>query len=211
LNPQQLKERKEIGPAFDYALANLGKRGTGNLRFLFYFNKFWRSCRQTRAYVASYISKALQNVPSTIEKEAKPSRYILLNELVKATRDPAKIHAESLSILLAGRDTTASLLTIAFHVLSRYPSVEKKLREAIDQLNGELPSFEALKNLKYLRYFLDECKYLCLLLTPPCLVLNLHTLPAHLSSLPRRPQLTTNLVIFHCSLYHSSHELSCHC
>lgn len=103
--------------------------------------------------------KALQSVPATAEKEGKPSRYVFLNELVKATQDPAKIQAESLNIMIAGRDTTASLLTIAFHVLPRYPDIEKKLREDIDQLNKELPSFEALKNLKYLRYFLNECQY----------------------------------------------------
>lgn len=107
-----------------------------------------------------YVTKALQNASPAVEKHEQPSRYVFLNELVKETRDPAKIRAEVLNILLAGRDTTASLLTIAFHILPKYPDVEKKLRADIDQLSGELPTFEALKNLKYLRYFLNECQYL---------------------------------------------------
>jgi len=160
LTEQQLKERTEFGPAFDYAQANFGKRGTGRLRYFYYFNKFWRSCRQTHLYVDRYVTKALQGAPHAVEENEKRSRYVFLNELVKETRDPAKIRAEALNILLAGRDTTASLLTIAFHILPKYPDVEKKLRHDIDQLGSELLTFEALKNLKYLRYFLNECQYL---------------------------------------------------
>jgi cytochrome P450 len=157
--PIQLKQRKDFGPAFDYAQKGLGNRGnSGWLGYLFFWNKFWRSCRICKSFVDERVAKALQRTSTPTEK-VDTSRYVLLDELAKQTRDPAKMQAESLNLMLAGRDTTASLLTIAFHVLPRHPEVEKKLRQDIEQLNGELPSFEELKNLKYLRYFLNECLY----------------------------------------------------
>ncbi|KAH0393748.1 hypothetical protein KCU89_g12089, partial [Aureobasidium melanogenum] len=61
-----------------------------------------------------------------------------------------------LNVLLAGRDTTAGLLSNAFHVLSRHPDIWKKLRAEIATLGGRLPTYEDLKSLKYLKCVLNE-------------------------------------------------------
>ncbi|KAL8925403.1 MAG: hypothetical protein Q9208_003495 [Pyrenodesmia sp. 3 TL-2023] len=83
-------------------------------------------------------------------------RYIFLHELVRATQDPVRIRSEILNILIAGRDSTASLLGNVFFVLARRPDVWAKLRKDVDELNGEPPSFEQINNLTYLRYVLNE-------------------------------------------------------
>lgn len=81
-----------------------------------------------------------------------------MNELALATDDPIQIRSELLNILLAGRDTTAGLLSNTFYVLARRPDVWDRLKSEIDQLEGRKPDYETLRNMKYLKYVLNECK-----------------------------------------------------
>ena len=91
------------------------------------------------------------------ESEKDPtSRYVFLHELVSQTSDKIKIRSELLNILLAGRDTTASLLSNVWFELSKRPDVWTRLRREVDSLDGELPTFENLKDMKYLRAVLNE-------------------------------------------------------
>ena len=85
-------------------------------------------------------------------------RYVFLNELVKQTTDPIQIRSELLNILLAGRDTTASLLSNTWFMLARRPDIWKKLQADVSQLGDELPTFAQIKDMKYLRQVLNECE-----------------------------------------------------
>lgn len=94
--------------------------------------------------------------------ETFPIRKILtprLSRLALATDDPIQIRAELLNILLAGRDTTAGLLSNTFYVLARRPDVWAKLKTEVDQLEGKRPDYETLRGMKYLKYVLNECKF----------------------------------------------------
>ena len=53
-------------------------------------------------------------------------------------------------------DTTASLLGNVWFVLAKRPDVWVKLRQEVDALNGEQPTYEQIKNMKYLKYVLNE-------------------------------------------------------
>ncbi|KAL8972419.1 MAG: hypothetical protein Q9197_002787 [Variospora fuerteventurae] len=83
-------------------------------------------------------------------------RYVFLHELVKATQDPLRIRSELLNVLLAGRDTTAALLSNLWFVLAKRPDIWARLQDEVGELNGEIPTFEQIKNMKYLRYILNE-------------------------------------------------------
>ena len=72
------------------------------------------------------------------------------------TSDKSKIRAEALSVLFAGRDTTAALLTNVFFELGHRPDIWDRLSAEIDTLHGQKPSYEQLKNMKYLRAVLNE-------------------------------------------------------
>ena len=64
-----------------------------------------------------------------------------------------------LNVLLAGRDTTASLLGNIWFTLARRPDIWAKLRKEVqDTLHGQRPTFEQLKEMKYLRAIINECK-----------------------------------------------------
>lgn len=70
------------------------------------------------------MKKALK---STADKDIKSpqdqERYVFLKELAKDTRDPKLLRDQLLNILLAGRDTTASLLSSVFYELAGNPKV----------------------------------------------------------------------------------------
>ena len=86
-------------------------------------------------------------------------RYVFLYELLKRTTDPVQLRAELLNILLAGRDTTASLLSDTWFVLARRPDIWAKLRKEVDALGGEKPTYQQIKDMKYLRWVFNECKH----------------------------------------------------
>ncbi|KAF2088762.1 cytochrome P450 52A12 [Saccharata proteae CBS 121410] len=91
------------------------------------------------------------NNDSTSKKQ-----YSFLRELANDSNDREKIRSELLSVLLAGRDTTAALLSNVFFVLSRRPDIWRRLRNEVDQLDGQKPSFSQLKEMRYLNWVLDE-------------------------------------------------------
>lgn len=112
-------------------------------------------------YVDHYIDVAIdvlkKNGNGTISKEDDSRPYIFLEEIAKLTKDRQVLRDQVLSILLAGRDTTASLLSNLFFMLARYPDVWRKLRAEVMDLNGQLPTYTDLRNMKYLRQCINEC------------------------------------------------------
>lgn len=87
-----------------------------------------------------------------------PEKYTFLYELAKETTDRIRLRDELINLLVAGRDTTASMLSNLFHTLAKRPDVWANLRAEVQELDGEHPSFEKLKNMKYLQYCIKECK-----------------------------------------------------
>ena len=118
---------------------------------------FKDACSTCHEFIDHYVRIALSK---TIEQKNKdPSgkeRYIFLEALAAQTQDPIELCSQLLHILLAGRDTTASLLGWLFYCLARDPARYKKLRDTIIEEFGtyENPSditFAKMKSLKYLQ------------------------------------------------------------
>ena len=116
-------------------------------------------------YVDGLIEKALVEKQKRLEVEeekqnvlglSEKKRYIFLYELLNQTTDKVKIRSELLNILLAGRETTAALLSNLWFQLSKRPDIWTKLQQEISTLDGEFPSFEQLKDMKYLRAVVNE-------------------------------------------------------
>ncbi|KAK6541432.1 Protein kinase alk2 [Orbilia ellipsospora] len=115
-------------------------------------------------FVDRYVQKALdiQSQSDRKPNSEKPTteKYVFLEAIAQETQDPVILRDALLNILLAGRDTTASLLGWVFYLLVRHPSVEQKLRATIQEhfgKEGEKPiTFESLKNCKYLVWVINE-------------------------------------------------------
>lgn len=149
----------EVGKAFDRATHALGKRAR-LLEFSWLYNpkSFRNDCALVHKFADYYVKIALSNDP---EKVSDSNKYVFLNELAKATRDPIELRSQLLNIFLAGRDTTAGLLGYVFWVLARHPDIFNKLRATILEDFGTYDSphdisFSTLKGCSYLQYVLNE-------------------------------------------------------
>ncbi|KAF8185157.1 cytochrome P450 [Pholiota molesta] len=82
----------------------------------------------------------------------------LLAHLVRHTQDPKVLKDELVNLLVAGRDTTGSLLTFAFYMLTQHPEIERRLREEIFEKVGPEgnPTYEHMRDMKFTRAFLNE-------------------------------------------------------
>lgn len=121
---------------------------------------FFKAVKKVHTYMEAHVDRALQQRRSQTKNEkndtADTGRYVFLNELAKLTDDRLVLRDQLLGIFLAGRDTTAALLTNLFFVLARNSEVWKSLHEEIASLNGRNPTLDELKGLKYLGFCLNE-------------------------------------------------------
>lgn len=152
----------EFGEAFDLAQRRLGNRTRlGKWIRLCRDTEFDTACKTVHEFVDRIVFKALEksqpkDAEKSIDGKTGAERYLFLTEMIKSTRDPKQLRDELLNILLAGRDTTASLLSNTFHVLARRQDIWANLKEEVDRLEGEKPNYETLRNMKYLKYLLKE-------------------------------------------------------
>lgn len=156
-------EQQLFGESFDFAQTELNLRlRLGPFVLLYRNRKFDRACVLVHNFIDRFVAKALEfrreSQASGKLDDKKKGKYIFMNELALATDDPIQIRSEILNILLAGRDTTAGLLSNTFHVLARRPDVWAKLKQEVDQLEGKRPDYETLRGMRYLKHVLNECK-----------------------------------------------------
>lgn len=86
---------------------------------------------------------------------------MFLEALAAETRDPIELRSQMLNILLAGRDTTASLIGWVFYSLARDPVRYAKLRNIVLEEFGTYSqprdiTFARLKSCQYLQYVNNE-------------------------------------------------------
>jgi cytochrome P450 len=79
-----------------------------------------------------------------------------LDEICERTDNPDDIHKGALHLLVAGRDSTASLLSNLWFMLARDERVWLKLKDEVDSLQGAVPDNEAVKQVPYLRSCINE-------------------------------------------------------
>lgn len=150
-SPESAANARSFGTAFDRAQKNVAKFfALGPFSVLACDPQFKRDQKTVSSYVDGFIEKALSSPQNKGEKRS------FLNELSKHTQDVSLLRGGLLNILLAGRDTTASLLSNLWFVLARRPDIYGRLQEEIHVLNGKVPTRDDLKSLSYLKSCLDE-------------------------------------------------------
>lgn len=68
----------------------------------------WKSCRTVKAFVDQCIEKGLSK---DVGNDEKVSSYTFLRVVAQESRDRVALRDQLLNILIAGRDTTACLLS----------------------------------------------------------------------------------------------------
>ena len=87
-----------------------------------------------------------------------PEKYVFLRQVAAATTDKRRLRDELLNVLLAGRDTTASLLSNLWFEVARRPAVFAALRAEVDDVlpRRQRPSYAQLRSMRFLRFCLNE-------------------------------------------------------
>jgi cytochrome P450 len=162
---------REFSEAFAYSLndVSLGLRLGPWHKFRRTDPKAVDSHRICREYADKYVNHALEyrknhledveaGVPKSLPS-IDESRRTFLRELAMATDHREKLRDELLSLLLAGRDTTASLIGSLLFSLARNPEMWEKVKAEVRQtLHGVLPTYEQLRNMKYPRFCVNESR-----------------------------------------------------
>lgn len=120
---------------------------------------FYSSIKIMDDFVNTYIDKALALSPDELETKGKhDSGYNFLHAIAGYTRDRKVLRDQLVSILLAGRDTTACTLTWIIYEVSRQPDIVAKLRQEIIEHVGlsRQPTYQDLKDMKYLNHIISE-------------------------------------------------------
>lgn len=124
---------------------------------------FRRSIKVVHDYTDSFVHRAIirASKKSTTTTDGQKPKFVFLEALAEWTRDPQVLRAQALNVLLAGRDTTASLLAWFFHFMVEHPSIYQKLRNVILKEFGSYTqptniTFTNLKACRYLQFCINE-------------------------------------------------------
>lgn len=164
------RDQHVFARAFYDAQRAILTRGTlGWMRVFYYSRRAAEANRVCREFAGTFVDEAFRAVR---EKKAHPQqkqhhdddektkheKYIFAHELAALTDDRERVLDELMNILLAGRDTTASLLSNLFFMLAKHPAIWEKLRQEVSGLDGRAPTYEELRGLEYVQCCLSECK-----------------------------------------------------
>jgi cytochrome P450 len=151
-------EAEQFVKNFEYASREAAKKARlGPILYHLPHSELKNAVRGLREYVRVYLKRAIA------EKEqqagVRDRSYVFLDELLKANPPEDYTIDQILSILIAGRDTTATAMSSVFYFLARNPAAVEKLRAEINSMKEETPTWEQLKHMKYLNNVIKECKY----------------------------------------------------
>ena len=86
-----------------------------------------------------------------------PSMLRFLVDMRGADIDNKQLRDDLMTMLIAGHETTAAVLTWALFELTKNPEEMKKVREEIDRVVGDrMPTYEDIEKMEYLRLVIAE-------------------------------------------------------
>ncbi|KAJ0426292.1 n-alkane-inducible cytochrome P450 [Aspergillus carlsbadensis] len=150
--------------AFHYAQKAVLVRGMlGPLNYFYRDRKADRCNRMCREFAQRFVDEAFNAAEAKKEgfdgpnqQDNSKGKRIFSHELAWRTPDRRRVLDEVMNVLLAGRDTTASLLSNLFFMLAKSPAIWAKLRREVASLEGQTPTYEELRSLKYVQSCINE-------------------------------------------------------
>ncbi|CAE6420699.1 unnamed protein product [Rhizoctonia solani] len=147
------KESEELMSAFDALRKAASTRiriGSNWPLFELFFDRMKGPRQTVDAYIMPIVNEAIEKNRMIAQRDDDGTRTFL-EYLVTVSNDPNLIRDTLVSFLLAGRDTSASLLTFMIYVLALYPDVYRQLAEEINGVvHEDRPcTFNDIKNMRY--------------------------------------------------------------
>lgn len=163
LAPKTTQEKRAFAGDMHHVREKIARNGyLGPLRYLFDRRPFLTACSNIQRQVDAFVNRALfsQHLKQMHTQSRRPSAagYNFLDGLASHTQDVQLLRDNTISVLVAGVDAVASLLSAIFWLLARNPRVYAKLRACIIASIGSSnpPTYDQLRNLKYMRFVFKE-------------------------------------------------------
>ncbi|ETI21603.1 hypothetical protein G647_07950 [Cladophialophora carrionii CBS 160.54] len=146
----------DFASAFNTAQDFIAKRmRLQDLYWLVGGSKFRRACHDVHRFADQIIDR---NLSRDLGCDKGQKKYVFLDFLARNTPDRKALRSQIINILVAGRDTTACLISWTFFLLVRHPRVMDKLRSEIaSTLDGQAEATRSdLRRMNYLQNVLKE-------------------------------------------------------
>ncbi|KAH6672294.1 cytochrome P450 [Halenospora varia] len=129
----------------------------GDFYWLYSPWKFKKSCDNIKSYASCYVDHALRDQQENGEEMAF-ERHPFILDLYKELQDPVLVRDQLMNVLLAGRDTTACLMSWCFYLLVRNPASLQRLRQEIFSVanKGEDLTRAQISKMTWLKCILNE-------------------------------------------------------
>ncbi|PNY28183.1 Cytochrome P450 alkane hydroxylase [Tolypocladium capitatum] len=116
---------------------------------------YYRAIRKMEESMEPFLAGAIALVESELEKLSQSDMQFTI---ARISKDPKTIRDQVMSVLLAGRDTTAATMSWAMYGISNYPAAWARVRREVFDVLGpnEKPTYEALEDLKYVKNVIDK-------------------------------------------------------
>ena len=169
LSLTQPDEKKRFVESLIYIKKIMARDGfLGPVHVLLGKKDFHRASADVKRYVERFIAEALnrrqRSNRDSLLQEKGSKKFNLLDGLTENSDDVVSLRDAVITILIAGIDSVAGLLSTTFWLLARDERVFQKLRaNTLDHIGQEAPTYEQLRNFSYLRYVLNEGEPLPLL------------------------------------------------
>ena len=134
----------------------------GNIWWLYHPSSFTAALTTLNNFVEPFVERAaMQDGDSLQDKQQAGQAMNFTDSLSQFTKDRQVLRDQLVNALIAGRDTTAACLSWLFLELSYRPDLYAKLREEVLSTlsNDAKPTYEDLKNMKFLQHCLNEGQY----------------------------------------------------
>ncbi|KAJ5916408.1 cytochrome P450 52A3-B [Penicillium tannophilum] len=150
---KKAQSERDFAHAFQYAQSDIITRAMlGPLKIFHKDPKADESNRICREFVQQFVDEAYR----AVDVKQEETKHVFAQELASRTTDRTRVLDELMNVLLAGRDTTASLLGNLFFMLAKNPAMWDKLRREVAFLQGRTPTYEELRSLKYVHCCMNE-------------------------------------------------------
>ncbi|KAG9231002.1 cytochrome P450 [Amylocarpus encephaloides] len=144
--------------SFDYAsLISAMRIRLADLHWLYTPSKFKKACADVKRYAAYFVDVALKDL-AEIGEEAAFNKYPFIIDMYRDLKDASLVRDQLVHVLIAGRDTTACLMSWTIFLLIRHPAA---LRRLCDEVTAVLEENEGvtraqINKLPFLRCVLNE-------------------------------------------------------
>eukprot|EP01025_Chloroclados_australasicus_P009565 TRINITY_DN13656_c0_g1_i3.p2 TRINITY_DN13656_c0_g1~~TRINITY_DN13656_c0_g1_i3.p2 ORF type:complete len:516 (+),score=21.06 TRINITY_DN13656_c0_g1_i3:24-1550(+) len=165
-NINSLKNGKsEFGYALDYSTAMCNARVVNPLWKIFRLIKVpsEREFSKCLEIINRYLYSLIQDCRKNTKQNKSAQNFDILSTITRTLDDSGQQYSVQfirdviLSLVVAGRDTTANAISWAMYLLGMHPVIQEKLRqEILSYLQESQPEFAIVNNMVYIQFIVNE-------------------------------------------------------